>query len=132
MSTSQPSSGFDQYKKTCSIIFGKATASQLRYLNAFVDFQQAAFSSCDGIIANQLKWLENYVDKNKNSLSGIDVILKNYTSIVTMDMNLFCIFYDYLTLNLESITKSLGFLNQYFFEINKDQGELEGVPISES
>ena len=33
-------SGFDQYKKTCSIIFGNATQSQLRYLNASIELQQ--------------------------------------------------------------------------------------------
>lgn len=65
MSTVRETSGFDQYRKTCSIIFGKAAASQLRYLNASIELQQTALTSCDGIISNQIKWLEDYVNNNK-------------------------------------------------------------------
>ena len=79
MSGARDVSGFDQYRKTCSIIFGNASASQLRYLDASIELQQAALTSCDGIIANQLKWLENYVNKNKSSSAGMDMFLKNYT-----------------------------------------------------
>ena len=60
-------SGFEQNRKICSLIFGNATASQLRYLNASIELQQTTLTSCDGIIANRLKCLENYVNKNKES-----------------------------------------------------------------
>ena len=46
MSTTEEISGFDQYRKTCSVIFGNATASQLRYLNAFIELQQTVLTSC--------------------------------------------------------------------------------------
>lgn len=46
---------FDQYKKTCSIIFGNATQSQLRYLNASSELQQLLLTTCDSLVANQLK-----------------------------------------------------------------------------
>jgi hypothetical protein len=126
MSAARDVSGFEQYRKTCSIIFGNASASQLRYLDASIELQQAALTSCDGIIANQLKWLENYVNKNKSTSASMDMFLKNYTSTVNIGMNLISISYDYITLNIKSFTKSLDFLNQYFFIINKQQGELEG------
>jgi hypothetical protein len=58
-------SGFDQYKKTCSIIFGNATQSQLRYLNASIELQQVLLTSCDSLVANQLKWIENYEEKTE-------------------------------------------------------------------
>ena len=130
MSGARDVSGFGQYRKTCSIIFGNASASQLRYLDASIELQQAALTSCDGIIANQLKWLENYVNKNKSSSAGMDMFLKNYTGTVNIGMNLISILYDCITPNIKSFTKSLDFLNQCFFVTNKQQGELEGVPIS--
>ena len=130
MSAARDASGFDLYRKSCSIIFGNASASQLRYLDASIELQQAALTSCDGIIANQLKWLENYVNKNQSSSASMDMFLKNYTSTINMGMNLISISYDYITLNIKSFTKYLSFLNQYFFVTNKQQGELEGVPIS--
>ena len=57
--------GFDQYKKTCSILFGTATQSQLRYLNASIELQQVQLTSCDSLVANQLKWIEDYVRENR-------------------------------------------------------------------
>ena|SRR5213594_3389195 len=67
MSTTTEISGFDEYRKTCSVLFGSATASQLKYLEASIQLQQTALTSCDGIIANQLNWIQNYVNKNKDS-----------------------------------------------------------------
>ena len=74
-------SGFDQYKKTCSIIFGNATQSQLRYLNASIELQQVLLTSCDSLVANQLKWIENYVRENRGGSLPIELFLKTYTSI---------------------------------------------------
>ena len=74
-------SGFDQYKKTCSIIFGNATQSQLRYLNASIELQQVLLTSCDSLVANQLKWIENYVRENRGRSLPIELFLKTYTSI---------------------------------------------------
>ena len=48
-------SGFDQYKKTCSIIFGNATQSQLRYLNASIELQQVLLTSCDSLGRKSVK-----------------------------------------------------------------------------
>jgi hypothetical protein len=75
MSTTTEISGFDEYRKTCSVLFGNATASQFKYLEASIQLQQTALTSCDGIIANQLNWIENYVNKNKDSSLAIDQFL---------------------------------------------------------
>ena len=80
-------SGFDQDKKTCSIIFGNATQSQLRYLNASIELQQVLLTSCDSLVANQLEWIENYVRENRDGSFLIELFLKIYTSIVGMYMN---------------------------------------------
>ena len=125
-------SGFDEYRKTCSVIFGNATSSQLKYLEASIQLQQTALTSCDGIIANQLKWLENYVDKNKNTSLVVDTFLKIYTDIINMLMNFVSITYDLMTSNIQSYTRTLNSLNENFFGIKEGQGEIEGVPISES
>jgi len=124
-------SGFEEYRKTCSIIFGNATASQLRYLHATIDLKQTALTSCDGIVANQLKWLENYVDKNKSVSSGLDEYLRNYTSIINLCVNFFSLLYEFGTINMQSYTKYLEVFNQNYFGIKNEQSELHGAPLSE-
>lgn len=124
--------GFDEYRKTCSVIFGNATSSQLKYLEASIQLQQTALTSCDGIIANQLKWLQNYVNKNKDTTLVIDPFLKIYTDTINMFMNFVSISYDLTTSNIQSYTRTLNSLNEYFFGIKEGQGEIEGVPVSES
>jgi hypothetical protein len=124
--------GFDEYRKTCSVIFGNATSSQLKYLEASIQLQQTALASCDGIIANQLKWLQNYVNKNKDTTLVIDPFLKIYTDTINMFMNFVSISYDFTTSNIQSYTRTLNSLNEYFFGIKEGQREIEGIPVSES
>ena len=110
-------SGFDQYRNTCSIIFGNATASQLKYIEASMQFQQTAFTSCDGIVANQLRWIENYVNNNNYSNIAIDQYLRIYANIINEFMKLVSMSYDLTTSNIESYTKTLNSMNEYFFGI---------------
>lgn len=132
MSTITEVSGFDEYRKTCSVIFGNATASQLKYLEASIQLQQTALTSCDGITSNQLRWLENYVNKNKDTTLVIDTFLKIYTGLINMLMNFVSISYDLTTSNIQSYTRTLNSMNENFFGIIEGQGEIEGVPVSES
>jgi FlaG/FlaF family flagellin (archaellin) len=132
MSTITEINGFDEYRKTCSVIFGNATSSQLKYLEASIQLQQTALTSCDGIIANQLKWLQNYVNKNKDTTLVIDAFLKIYTDTINMLMNFVSISYDLTTSNIQSYTRTLNSLNEYFFGIKEGQGEIEGVRVSGS
>jgi len=125
-------SGLDEYRKTCSVIFGNATASQLKYIEATMQLQQTAFTSCDGIVANQLKWIENYVNKNKDSSLAIDQFLRIYANIINMSMKLVSISYDLTTSNIQSYNTTLNSLNVYFFGIKEGQGEIEGLSASES
>lgn len=124
--------GFDEYRRTCSVIFGNATSSQLKYLEASIQLQQTALTSCDGIIANQLKWLQNYVNKNKDTTLVIDPFLKIYTDTINMFMNFVSISYDLTTSNIQFYTRTLNSLNEYFFGIKEGQGKIEGVPVCES
>jgi hypothetical protein len=132
MSTTTEISGFDEYRKTCSVLFGNATASQLKYLEASVQLQQTALTSCDSIIANQLNWIQNYVNKNKDSSLAIDQFLKIYANIINMFMKLVSISYDLTTSNIQSYNRTLNSLNEYFFGIKEGQGEIEGLSVSES
>ena len=120
-------SGFDQYRNTCSIIFGNATASQLKYIEASVQFQQTAFTSCDGIVANQLRWIENYVNNNNYSNIAIDQYLRIYANIINEFMKLVSMSYDLTTSNIESYTKTLNSMNEYFFGIKEGRGEMDGL-----
>jgi hypothetical protein len=130
MSAETGISGFDEYRKSCSIIFGNATASQLKCLEASIQLQQTALTSCDGIVSNQLKWIENYVHNNKYSGSVVDYFLKIYTDMINMFMKLVSISYDLTTANMQSYTKTINSLNEYFFAINEGEGEIEGMPVS--
>lgn len=132
MSTTTEISGFDEYRKTCSVLFGNATASQLKYLEASIQLQQTALTSCDGIIANQLNWIQDYVNKNKDGSLAIDQFLKIYANIINMFMKLVSISYDLTTSNIQSYNRTLNSLNEYFFGIKQGQGEIEGLSVSES
>ena len=131
MSTTREISGFDEYRNTCSVLFGNATASQLKYLEASIQLQQTALTSCDGIIANQLNWIQNDVNKNKDSSFVIDQFLKIYANIINMFMKLVSISYDLTTSNIQSYNRTLNSL-EYFFGIREGQVEIEGLPVSES
>ena len=130
MSPEKGISGFDEYRKTCSIIFGNATASQLKYLEASIQLQQTALTSCDGMVSNQLKWIENYVNKNKDSSFVADYCLKIYTDTISMFMKLVSISYDLTTANMQSYIKTINSLNEYFFGIKEGEGEVEGMPVT--
>jgi len=123
-------SGLEEYRKTCSVIFGNATASQFKYIEASMQLQQTAFTSCDGIVANQLRWIENYVNKNNYNNLAIDQFLKFCSQAINEFMKLVSMSYDFTTLNLESYTKTLNALNESFFGIKEDQVGVEGFPIS--
>jgi len=123
---------YDEYRKTCSIIFGKATASQLQYLSASIELQQMLLTSCDSIVANQLNWLEKYVRENNASNLFVEPFLRIYVSMVDLYMSCISMSYDSGTLNIQSYTKSLDSLNQHNFKIKKDEVELEGRPLSEA
>jgi hypothetical protein len=129
MSALTETSGLDQYRKTCSVIFGNATASQLKYIEATMQLQQTAFTSCDGIVANQLKWIENYVNKNNYSSLAIDQFLRIYANIVNEFMKLVSMSYDLTTSNIESYNKTLISLNEYFFGIKEGRGEIERLSV---
>jgi hypothetical protein len=120
-------SGLDDYRKTCSVIFGNATASQLKYIEASMELQQTAFTSCDGIVANQLKWIENYVNKNSYNNLAIDHFLKICANTINGFMKLVSMSYDFTTSNIQFYTNTLISLNEYFFGIKEGQGEIQGI-----
>jgi hypothetical protein len=117
-------SEYDEYRKTCSIIFGKASASQLQYLSASIELQQSLLTSCDSIVANQLNWLEKYVKENNASNYFVEPFLRIYASMVDLSMSCISISYDSGTLVTQSYTKTLDTLNQHNLKIKKDELEL--------
>ena len=123
---------YDEYRKTCSIIFGKANASQLQYLSASIELQQIWLTSCDSVVANQINWLEKYVKENNASTFFVEPFLRIYASMVDLCMSYVSISYDSGTLNIQSYTKTLDTLNQHNSKIKKDEVELEGRPLSET
>jgi len=129
MSMATEINGLDEYRKTCSVIFGNATASQLKFLEASMQLQQTAFTSCDGIVSNQLKWIENYLNKNKDNSLAINQFLKICASTINGFMKLVSMSYDSTTSNIESYNRTLISLNEYFFRIKDDQREIEDLTV---
>jgi hypothetical protein len=76
---------FEDYRKTCSAIFGKASQSQLKYIQAFSDFQQAVWASCDSMVAKQISALEEYSKSNHNA-AHLELPLRIYSSIIDVYM----------------------------------------------
>jgi hypothetical protein len=64
--SSEVNDAFEQYRKTCSIIFGRTRSSQLRYLQSFIELQQSLLTSCNSTIAKQITWFEEYARKKNN------------------------------------------------------------------
>ena len=131
-STSMYDSGFNQYRKTCSIIFGNATASQLRYLNASIELQQTLLTSCDSIVANQLNWLENYVKQKKGSNLFVEPFLRVYASMVDLCMTYISTSYDSGTVNMQWYTKTVDRFNQLNLKIKENEAKPQGLPLSQA
>lgn len=110
----------EEYKKTCSIIFGKASHSQMRYLQASVELQQSLLNSCDSLLAKQTRWFEdNLSQQNGKSTIVISLNLKafvrGYTATVDMSMTMLSIVYDFTTSQIERYRKLIDMLNKSYF-----------------
>lgn len=110
----------EEYKKTCFIIFGKASHSQMRYLQATVELQHSLLNSCDSLLANQTRWLENNLtQRNENHSipisSNLKAFIRGYTAAVDMSMTMLSIVYDFTTSQIERYSKLVDTLNKSYF-----------------
>jgi hypothetical protein len=110
----------EEYKKTCSIIFGKTSHSQMRYLQASVELQQSLLNSCDSLLAKQTRWLEvNLSQRNEyHSIpigSNLKAFIRGYTATVDMSMTMLSIVYDFTTSQIERYSKLIDMLNKSYF-----------------
>lgn len=84
---------FEDYRKTCSTVFGNANQSQLKYLQAFSDLQQAMWTSCESIVVKQISSMEEYSKSNKNALP-LALPVQIYTDMIDAYMKLVSAAYD--------------------------------------
>lgn len=113
------SDAFEHYRKTCSIIFGRTTSSQLSYLQASIELQQSLLTSCDSTIAKQITWLEEYANNRKNNnklnnyfMLALEPFLRSYTIAIEAYMAMVSILYDIATNQLESYKKIIDITNK--------------------
>lgn len=127
ISMSNDSSGindaFEQYRKTCSIIFGRVSSSQLRYLQASIEIQQSLLTSCDSTIAKQVTWFEEYAKKSGNKsknyfMLALEPLLRSYTTAVEAYIAMVSISYDIATNQLERHKKIIDITNKFYFPEN--------------
>ena len=113
----------EQYKRTCSVIFGKTSSSQIRYLQASIDVQQSLLTSCDSTIAKQLNWLEDLSrrknNSNNKSKTWIEIVLepflRSYSAAVEASMAMLSISYDIASTQLENYKKIIDLSNKSYF-----------------
>ncbi|MGA8106402.1 MAG: hypothetical protein WB815_07075 [Nitrososphaeraceae archaeon] len=111
----------EQYRRTCSIIFGRTSSSQLRYLQSSIDVQQSLLTSCDSTIAKQIAWLEDFAKKKNNNksmnwlVSILEPFLRSYSAAVKASMALISISYDIASNQLESYKKIVDITNKSYF-----------------
>ena len=111
----------EQYRRTCSIIFGRTSSSQLRYLQSSIDVQQSLLTSCDSTIAKQISWLEDFAKKKNNNKSMnwlvpiLDPFLRSYSAAVEASMAMISISYDIASNQLESYKKIVDITNKSYF-----------------
>jgi hypothetical protein len=111
----------EQYRRTCSIIFGRTSSSQLRYLQSSIDVQQSLLTSCDSTIATQIAWLEDFAKKKNNNksinwlVSSLEPFLRSYSAAVEASMAMISISYDIASNQLESYKKIVDITNKSYF-----------------
>ena len=111
----------EQYRRTCSIIFGRTSSSQLRYLQSSIDVQQSLLTSCDSTIAKQISWLEDFAKKKNNNKSMnwlvpiLEPFLRSYSAAVEASMAMISISYDIASNQLESYKKIVDITNKSYF-----------------
>ena len=111
----------EQYRRTCSIIFGRTSSSQLRYLQSSIDVQQSLLTSCDSTIAKQIAWLEDFAKKKNNNKSMnwlvpiLEPFLRSYSAAVEASMAMISISYDIASNQLESYKKIVDITNKSYF-----------------
>ena len=121
--TSDINDALEQYKRTCSLIFGKTSSSQIRYLQASIDVQQSLLTSCDSTIAKQLNWLEDLSrrknNSNNKSKTWIEIVLepflRSYSAAVEASMAMLSISYDIASTQLENYKKIIDLSNKSYF-----------------
>jgi hypothetical protein len=112
----------EQYKRTCSVIFGKTSSSQIRYLQASIDVQQSLLTSCDSTIAKQLDWLEDLSRRKNNSNNKsktwleivLEPFLRSYSAAVEASMAMLSISYDIASTQLENYKKIIDLSNKSY------------------
>ncbi|MFZ0740833.1 MAG: hypothetical protein WA326_05785 [Nitrososphaeraceae archaeon] len=111
----------EQYRRTCSIIFGRTSSSQLRYLQSSIDVQQSLLTSCDSTIAKQISWLEDFPKKKNNNKSMnwlvpiLEPFLRSYSAAVEASVAMISISYDIASNQLESYKKIVDITNKSYF-----------------
>lgn len=111
----------EQYRRTCSVIFGRTSSSQLRYLQSSIDVQQSLLTSCDSTIATQIAWLEDFAKKKNNNKSMnwlvpiLEPFLRSYSAAVEASMAMISISYDIASNQLESYKKIVDITNKSYF-----------------
>jgi hypothetical protein len=113
----------EKYRRTCSIIFGKTSSSQIRYLQASIDVQQSLLISCDSTIAKQMDWLDDFARRKNNNnykfKTWLEIILepflRSYSAAVEASMAMLSISYDIASNQLENYKKTIDLSNKSYF-----------------
>jgi hypothetical protein len=116
---------FEDYRKTCSVVFGKASQSQIKYIEALSDLQQAMWTSCESLVAKQISALEEY-SKTNHSTSYLELPLQIYSRMIDASMKWVSASYDLGVVRLQIYRKNVEHLNDMMsqaFSFKRQQNE---------
>lgn len=111
---------FENYRKTCSIVFGKTSQSQLKYLQAFSDLQQAMWTSCESIVVKQISVVEENA-KSNYFVTDLALPLQIYTSMVDAYMKWVSALYDSGVVRLQLYRNNVERLNEVILQTSSTQ-----------
>lgn len=104
---------FQEYSKTCSLMFSKLSKSQLEYLQSAIKLQDEFFNSCDGLVKNQIDMFSRLVEagltdkeKAKDLVSTANKFTRVYIDWVTLA-------YGLATSRMEFYHKIQSLANEY-------------------
>lgn len=109
----------ENYEKTCSIVFAKASQSQMRFIQSFVNFQQLLLTWCQSLTSKQISWLQEYYSDVSKQVPSYYYSLAHsvglINSVVRFNIGMLAAAYDtsvvYLDASKKIVDSTFGLFN---------------------
>ncbi len=96
---------FQEYSKTCSLMFSKLSKSQLEYLQSAIKLQDEFFNSCDGLVKNQIDMFSRLVEAGLTDKEKAKELVSTANKFT-------CVYIDWVTLAYGLATSRMEFYHK--------------------